>query len=52
MAMKRFMLSITEEMEKALERERRRRMLSSIPETARVILGEYIASKGTIEKQA
>jgi hypothetical protein len=52
MAMKRFMLSITEEMEKALERERKRRMLSSIPETTRVILGEYIALKGTIEKQA
>jgi hypothetical protein len=41
MAMKRFMLSITDEMESALERERKRRMLSSIPEAARAILGEY-----------
>jgi len=44
MAMKRFMLSITEEMERALERERKKRMLGTIPETARVILGEYLAT--------
>jgi hypothetical protein len=43
MGMKRFMLSITEEMEKALEKERKRRMLGTIPETARVVLGEYLA---------
>jgi hypothetical protein len=43
MAMKRFMLSITKEMEKALEKERKQRMLGTIPETARVILGEYLA---------
>ena len=43
MAMKRFMLSITEEMENALEKERKKRMLGTIPETARVILGEYLA---------
>ncbi len=42
MGMKRFMLSITEEMENALDREREKRMLGSIPETARVILGEYL----------
>jgi len=41
--MKRFMLSITDDMEKALEKERKKRMLSSIPETARVIIGEYLA---------
>lgn len=46
MAMKRFMLSITDEMEKALEKERKRRMLGTIPETARVILGEYLATQG------
>jgi hypothetical protein len=40
--MKRFMLSVTEEMEKALERERKKRMLGSIPETARVVIGEYL----------
>jgi hypothetical protein len=44
MGMKRFMLSITEDMEKALERERKKRMLGSIPETARVIIGEYFSS--------
>jgi hypothetical protein len=41
--MKRFMLSVTEDMEKALEKERKKRMLGSIPETARVVLGEYLA---------
>ena len=41
MAMKRFMLSITEEMGKALEKERKKRMLGTIPETARVILGNH-----------
>jgi len=46
MAMKRFMLSITKEMEKALEKERKKRMLGTIPETARVILGEYLARRG------
>lgn len=45
MGMKRFMLSITEEMEKALEKERKKRMLSSIPEAARVVIGEYLAEK-------
>jgi hypothetical protein len=39
------MLSVTEEMENALELERKKRMLSSIPETARAILGEYLAHK-------
>lgn len=45
MAMKRFMLSITAEMEKALEAERKKRMLDSIPETARVILSEYLSGQ-------
>jgi hypothetical protein len=39
--MRRFTLSISEEMEKALEKERKRRLLDSIPETARVIISEY-----------
>jgi len=39
--MKRFMLSITAEMEKALEAKRKKRMLDSIPETARVILSGF-----------
>jgi len=43
--MKRFMLSITAEMEKALEQERKKRMLDSIPETVRVVLSEYLSAK-------
>lgn len=48
MGMKRFMLSITEEMEKALEKERKKRMLGTIPETARVVLGEYLAAQNDV----
>jgi hypothetical protein len=42
-AMKRYLVSITPEMEAALERERQRRLLDSIPETVRVILSEYFS---------
>jgi len=42
MAMKRFMVSIPEEMEKVLEKERKERMLETVPETIRVILSEYL----------
>jgi len=34
-------------MEKALEKERKKRMLGTIPETARVVLGEYLAKAET-----
>jgi hypothetical protein len=44
--MKRFTLSISEEMERALEKERKKRMLDSLPETARVIISEYLARSG------
>ncbi len=44
MAQKRYMLSITEEMEKKLEQERKRRLLDTIPETARMILSEYFSN--------
>ena len=40
--MKRFMLFITEDIGKALEKERKRPMLGTITETAIVILGEYL----------
>jgi hypothetical protein len=40
--MRRFAPSISEEMERALEKERKKRMLDSIPETARVIISEYL----------
>jgi metal-responsive CopG/Arc/MetJ family transcriptional regulator len=42
MAMKRFMVSIPEEMERALEKERKERMLETIPEVIRIILSEYL----------
>ena len=42
MAMKRFMVSIPDEMEKVLEKERKERMLETVPETIRVILSEYL----------
>ena len=45
MAQKRYMLTMTEEMERKLEVERKRRLLDSIPETVRMILSEYLASK-------
>ena len=40
--MKRLMVSVPDEMEKALEKERKERMLQTIPETVRVILSEYL----------
>jgi hypothetical protein len=43
--MKRYMVSVTEEMEKCLEEERKKRLLDSIPETIRVILSEYLSKK-------
>lgn len=41
--MKRYMVSVTEEMEKKLESESKKRLLDSIPETIRVILSEYLS---------
>lgn len=40
--MKRLLVSVPEEMEKALEKERKERMLETVPETVRVILSEYL----------
>jgi metal-responsive CopG/Arc/MetJ family transcriptional regulator len=42
MVMKRILVSVPEEMEKALEKERKERMIETIPETIRVILSEYL----------
>ena len=47
---KRYMLTMTEEMEKKLEAERKKRLLDSIPETVRMILSEYL-SKWTTENR-
>jgi hypothetical protein len=41
--MKRYTLAVTEEMEKKLEEERKKRLLDSIPETVRMILSEYFS---------
>jgi hypothetical protein len=41
--MKRYTLAITEEMEKRLEDERKKRLLDTIPETVRMILSDYLA---------
>jgi len=43
--MKRYTLAMTEEMEKKLEEERKKRLLETIPETVRMILSEYFSSK-------
>ena len=43
--MKKYNVAITEQLEAALERERKKRMLDSIPETMRVILSEYLARR-------
>ncbi len=45
MAQKRYMLTMTEEMERKIEAERKKRLLDSIPETVRMILSEYLSSK-------
>ena len=45
MAMKKYMISVPDEMERALEKERKERMLETIPETVRVILSEYLRKR-------
>ena len=43
--MKKIMVSVPTDMEKALEKERKERMLETIPETIRVILSDYLKQK-------
>ena len=43
--MKKYTVAITEELESALEKERRNRMLDSIPETIRYIVSDYLAKE-------
>ena len=43
--MKKIMLAIPEEMVKVLEKERKERLLDTVPETIRVILSEYLRKK-------
>jgi hypothetical protein len=42
--MKRYTVAMTEEMEKKLEAERKKRLLDSIPETIRMILSEHFST--------
>jgi hypothetical protein len=41
---RKYTLTVTEDMHKRLEEERKRRFLHSIPETIRMILSEHLAS--------
>ena len=43
--MRRVMLSISDEMLKALEQEKKARKLETIPEAVRAVLGEYFKVK-------
>jgi len=45
MPMEKVMISMTKEMKQALEQERKKRLLDSIPETVRVILSEHFTAK-------
>lgn len=45
MAMKKIMVSLPDEMVKVLEKERKERLLETIPETIRVILSEYLRER-------
>jgi predicted RNA-binding protein Jag len=45
MAMKRILVSVSEELYEAVERERKSRRLETIPETARAILSEFFRDK-------
>jgi metal-responsive CopG/Arc/MetJ family transcriptional regulator len=44
--MEKVMVSITKEMKDALETERKKRLLDSIPETIRTIISEYLSNRG------
>lgn len=49
MAMKKIMVSLPDEMVKVLEKERKERMLETVPETIRVILSEYLRPKYNVK---
>jgi hypothetical protein len=44
---RKYTLTLTEDMHKRLEEERRRRFLHSIPETIRMIVSEYLSHSNT-----
>ena len=43
--MKRYNVSISEELEKEIERERKKRYIETIPEMMRILLSEHMAEK-------
>jgi metal-responsive CopG/Arc/MetJ family transcriptional regulator len=45
MAMKKVMVSLPDEMVEVLEKERKERLLETIPETIRVILSDYLRNR-------
>lgn len=47
MAMKKVMLALPDEMYKVLEKERKERMLETVPETIRVILSDHLRAKAS-----
>jgi hypothetical protein len=47
MAMKKMMLSVSDDMLKALEQERKARKLETVPEAVRAVLGEYFKARIT-----
>jgi hypothetical protein len=46
MAMKRILVSVSQELFDAIERERKARKLETVPEAARTILSDYFRKKG------
>ena len=45
MAMKKVLVAVPDEMLKALEKERKERLLETVPETVRMIVSEYFRSR-------
>ena len=43
--MKKFMVSLPDQMVKALEKEQKERLLETIPETIRIVLSDYLRGK-------
>lgn len=43
--MKKYMVSLPDEMVKVLEKEQKERLLETVPETIRVILSDYLRKK-------
>ena len=45
--MKKYNVSISEELEREIERERKKRYIESVPEMMRILLSEHMAEKKT-----